>query len=191
MRALQGKGGDEVRVVAAENIRKSVGEQRSSVFEVYFVAIQAGRGEGTRIAEEAMEFLHGLDQQIVCGHPYRTAPVGIAPEQRGIGFPGNIPDKRVANPGNMSEVLAGGMMPGYRADTVRGEEFLFVEETSQYLDQHGSIHQGQQVFPTFVGMHWASAYPASITHSTLMSPQQRVESGAPGQQPRIHHFTRE
>ena len=103
VRAVQGKGGDEVRFIAAENIRKPIGKQGSGIFEVDFVPIEAGRAEGKRIAQEAMEFFHGLDQQVIGGHPYWAAPVGVASEQRRVGFPRNIPYKRVPDAGNVPE----------------------------------------------------------------------------------------
>src|SRR5437762_904430 len=78
-----------------------------------------------------VKFLQGFDEQIVHWKPNRATPIGIAAEQASGGLRGLVGDAAdmVIDLDFIGMIE---MKPGQSANTVRREEFVFVEHTGQH-----------------------------------------------------------
>src|SRR5260370_41494085 len=90
--------------------------------------------------------LQRLDEQIIDRQPNRAAPVGVAAEKPGPGFPGRVFDAVLIAAGR-KYIRVGQVKFGKRADAEGREEFVLVKQVSQQADETVARRNRQQSMP--------------------------------------------
>ena len=92
-------GGDSAADAEAE-AAQPLGEQVGDFTQIDPPVVEAGCLDRELGTQETVEFLDRLDERVVGRQPDRAAPVRVATEQVGIGFPGDILNHRAADAGD-------------------------------------------------------------------------------------------
>src|SRR5262249_38090385 len=101
---------------------------------------------GELVAQEVVELLERLDEQVVDRKPDRAAPVAVPSEQTGGALPGLVA-KRIAHPARLEPVGAVEVLPADAADAVGAEEGLLVEHPLEDPAEPLGAHHTEQPPP--------------------------------------------